>query len=115
LKCFSEQPSLLGQNQIKFRNEVIHKGKIPSRDEAIKYGQEVLDTIRPILHRVKSAFPQGVDKTVFEHLMNSRKADESQSVGTMSIGTIASLNNGSGKEPSLEEALSEKRWWRDRW
>ncbi|MEL7799689.1 hypothetical protein [Idiomarina loihiensis] len=115
LKCFSEQPSLLGQNQIKFRNEVIHKGKIPSRDEAIKYGQEVLDTIRPILHRVKSAFPQGVDKTVFEHLMNSRKADESQSVGTMSIGTIVSLNNGSGKEPSLEEALSEKRWWRDRW
>lgn len=75
----------------------------------------MLDTIRPILHRAKSAFPKGVDKTVFEHLMNSRKADESQTVVTMTIGSIVSLNDGSRKGPLLEEALSEKRWWRDRW
>ena len=115
LKCFAEKPSLLRQNQTTFRNEVIHKGKIPSRDEAVQYGQEVLDTVRPILHRVKAAFPKGVEKTVFQHLMNSRKGDESQPVGTMTIATILSLNDGSEKEPSLEEALSEKQWWRDRW
>ena len=115
LKCFSESPSLLRQSQIQFRNVVIHKGKIPSREEAIKYGQEVLDTIRPILRRVKADLPKGVEKTVLHHLMSSRKADESQPVGTMSIATIVSLNDGTGKEPTLEEALSEKRWWRDRW
>ncbi|WP_163560951.1 hypothetical protein [Halomonas sp. NO4] len=115
LKCFTEKPSLLRPKQTTFRNEVIHKGKIPSRDEAVQYGQEVLDTIRPILKRVKTTFPKGVEKTVFQHLMNSRKADESQPVGTMTIATILSLNDGSGKEPSLEEALSEKQWWRDRW
>lgn len=38
LECFSESPSLLRQNQIQFRNEVTHKGKIPSREEAINYG-----------------------------------------------------------------------------
>ncbi len=115
LKCFSEKPALLRQKQIKFRNEVIHKGKIPSRNEAVEYGQEVLDAIRPILRRVKTTFPKGMEKTVFQHLMNSRKADESQPVGTMSIATIVSLNDGSGKEPTLEEALSEKQWWRSRW
>lgn len=115
LRCFSESPSLLRQTQIQFRNEVIHKGKIPSREEAIKYGQEVLDTIRPILRRVKADLPTGVEKTVFQHLISSRKADESQPVGTMSIATIVSLNGGTEKEPTLKEALLEKRWWRDRW
>lgn len=115
LKCFSESPPLLRQKQIKFRNEVVHKGKIPSREEAIGYGQEVLDTIRPILRRVKAGLPTGIERTVLHHLMSSRKAGELQPVGTMSIATIVSLNDGTGKEPNLEEALSEKRWWRDRW
>lgn len=115
LKCFGESPSLLRPKQVQFRNEVIHKGKIPSREEALKYGQEVLDTIRPILRIVKAELPQGIEKTVLHHLMSSRKADESQPVGTMSIPTIVSLNDGTGKEPTLESALSEKRWWRDRW
>ena len=115
LKCFSESPSLLRQKQIQFRNEVIHKGKIPSREEAIKYGQEILDTIRPILRRAKADLPTGVEKTILHQIMNSRKAEEFQPVGTMSIATIVSLTDGTGKEPTLEEALSEKRWWRDRW
>lgn len=115
LKFFSDSPALLRTKQVQFRNEVIHKGKIPSREEAIKYGQEILDTIRPVLRRVKDDFQTGVVKTVLHHLMISRKADESQPVGTMSIATIVSLNDGTGKEPTLEEALSEKRWWRDRW
>lgn len=115
LKCFGEKPSLLRGKQITFRNEVIHKGKIPSRREAIEYGQEVLDAVRPILRRVKASLPNGVEQTVFHHLMASRKANEAQPVGTMSIATILSLNDGSGKEPTLEEALLEKQWWRDRW
>ncbi len=115
LKYFSESPPLLRQKQIKFRNEVVHKGKIPSREEAIGYGQEVLDTIRPILRRVKADLPTGIERTVLHHLMSSRKADESQPVGTMSIATIVSLNDGTGKEPNLEEALSEKQWRRDQW
>lgn len=115
LKCFSESPPLLRQKQTSFRNEVIHKGKISSREEAIEYGQEVLDIIRPILRRVKTTLPIGVEKTVFYHLMNCRQNDESQPIVTMSIPTIISLNDGEEKEPTLEEALSEKRWWRNRW
>ncbi|MBW0149563.1 hypothetical protein [Marinobacter arenosus] len=115
LKCFSERPALLRPKQIKFRNEVIHKGKIPSRSEAIDYGQAVLETIRPIMQRTKTALPIGVQQTVLNHLKNSRKQDESQSVTTMTIATTISLNDGSGNEPSLEEALSEKEWWRARW
>ncbi|WP_198527820.1 hypothetical protein [Pseudoalteromonas undina] len=114
-KAFSEPPVLLRQKLIELRNDVIHKGKIPSKEEAMAYGESILCVIRPILKRVKNEFPNGVQASVFNHLMESRKSDENQQVTTMSIATIISLNNGEDKEPTLEESLSNKKWWRDRW
>jgi hypothetical protein len=114
-KSFSKSPVLLHQKQIELRNDVIHKGKIPTREEAIAYGDSVLNVIRPIIKLVKNKFPNGVQSTVFNHLMESRKANENQQIGTMSIATIISLNNGEDKELTLEESLSNKKWWRERW
>ena len=116
-KSFSKSPVLLHQKQIKLRNDVIHKGKIPTREEAIAYGDSVLNVIRPIIKLVKNEFPNGVQSTVINHLMESRKANENenQQIGTMSIATIISLNNGEDKELTLEESLSSKKWWRERW
>lgn len=116
-KSFSKSPVLLHQKQIKLRNDVIHKGKIPTREEAIAYGDSILNVIRPIIKLVKNEFPNGVQSTVLNHLMESRKANENenQQIGTMSIATIVSLNNGEDKELTLEESLSNKKWWRERW
>ena len=114
-RAFSDSPDLLHQNQIKLRNDVIHKGKIPTRDEAVAYGEAVLNVIRPILNRVKNDFPEGVQSTIFNHLMDRRKVDEGQQVSTMSIATIISLSNGEDKEATLEESLASKKWWRERW
>ena len=114
-KSFLEAPVLLHQKQIKLRNEVIHKGKIPTREEAIAYGESVLNIIRPIIKLVKSKFPDGVQTTVLNHIRGNRKANENQQVGTMSIPTIISLNNDEDKELTLEESLSNKEWWREHW
>ena len=61
---FGTPPTLLSNRKVQFRNEVIHKGKIPTRQEALDYGQAVLDVIRPILKQVKEKYPEGVQKTV---------------------------------------------------
>ncbi|WP_378005896.1 hypothetical protein, partial [Aeromonas jandaei] len=104
-KAFSESPELLPQRQIQLRNEVIHKGKIPSREEAVAYGQSVLNVINPILKRVKNSFPEGAQKVVFNHVMESRQVDEAQQVGIMSIATIIHLASSEEKDVTLEESL----------
>lgn len=49
---FKTKPELLHDNLVKLRNEVIHKGKIPTKDEAIKYGQEILELITGYLKKL---------------------------------------------------------------
>src|SRR5690606_34252006 len=49
LQEMGEKPALLHPDHIKFRNQVIHKGQIPTKQEALEYGQAILDLIRPLL------------------------------------------------------------------
>lgn len=117
LQTFGKRPSLLDNAKVSFRNDVIHKGKIPNRDGALEFGQAVLDVVRPIMEQTKERFPNGVQQMVLEHLMKSRKTDEAGPVSTMSIATIVSLNSGESKHKtqSLREALSAVSWWRTHW
>lgn len=43
---FGTQPPLLTNSQIELRNNVIHQGYFPNKDECLKYGNVVLDCIR---------------------------------------------------------------------
>ncbi len=102
-------PKLLSNRKVKFRNEVVHKGKIPSRQEALDYGQAVLDVVRPILKQVKKKYPEGVRKTVFQHLNECRASeDNKRHISTMSIGTILNLSivDPGHNDRSLEESLA---------
>lgn len=111
---FGAAPPTLSNSRVAFRNEVIHKGKIPSRDEAVTYGQAVLDVIRPILRDTKKRFPNGVQKTILRHMTQCRSAsDEGRTVSTICIPTIISLSAGeqSHDEKSLKEALKGLRKW----
>lgn len=112
---FKESASLLPQSMITFRNEVIHKGKIPSKDEAIKYGNSVLAVLRPKLKLLQENFPDQVRSSVSRQLQGSaEKAGNHGQVVTMCVSTIISLSNGepSHHEKTLEEhliSLSESR------
>ena len=57
---FGTQPTLLQKKQIELRNAVTHRGKIPTHQEAIDYGQEVLDLLRGDVAKVQDACPDGV-------------------------------------------------------
>ncbi len=61
LMNFNEVPLFLSNNQMSFRNDVIHKGKIPTKNETIEYGNEVLKVIYPILSKLSTNFKKEID------------------------------------------------------
>jgi len=50
LREFNRRPQLLTDKHVQLRNKVIHQGYFPDRDECLKYGAEVLESIRSTIH-----------------------------------------------------------------
>ena len=105
-----QAPPLLSGSDQEYRNQVIHKGKIPTKDEALHYGNAVLAVIRPILKDLRKNHSDSVQKVIFKHLRTGgEKAQEKNlRTSTMSIPTIINLfhHTPSEHEPLLEDALT---------
>lgn len=89
-----QSPQLLHQEQIKFRNAVIHKGKFPERDKTIKFGQSVLDCAVPILQRLKSeSYSSALQEITMESIFNRSNAERKKGVNisTMAMPTFLCL------------------------
>ena len=52
---FSTQPNLLSNTLIRLRNQVIHQGYFPTKEECISYGSAVLDFIRATIKRLHAS------------------------------------------------------------
>ncbi len=103
-------PTLLHDKKVNFRNDVIHKGVIPTKEQALEYGNAVLEVIRPIFKQLKEKYTESIIKAILQHLGNIRnKGDIGKGGGTMSIGTILSLSitDPNHDNRSLEQAISE--------
>jgi hypothetical protein len=114
LSEFGNPPAILSNKNVQFRNDVIHRGKIPSRQEALQYGQAVLDLIRPQLIQLRDKCPEGIQAAVFQHMKSCRtQEDQGKQVATMSVATILSWSMGEGRdEPLLDKALTVMKTWR---
>lgn len=114
---FNELPELLSNAQVCFRNDVIHKGKIPTNDEAAKYGNSVFRVLRPKMLAVQERFPGYASKVAFKHLRDCRSdSDNGKLISTVSIPTIANLTPGEQSHcgKSLENHLLRLAEWRKR-
>ena len=77
---------------VSFRNNVIHKGYIPTYREACDYGEDVLCFVRPILDDVKTHH-ENLKMELIKRRMNrvKSKIDKSRSLNaTMAFPTIVS-------------------------
>lgn len=107
---FREPPYLLHTNAVNVRNAVIHKGKIPTKEEALHYGNSILKVLRPKLLSLKERFPEEIQKITLHHLRDSAPSGKlGRPVGTMSIGTMVSLtcDEPSTQSQTLEDYLIE--------
>lgn len=99
-------PITLSNKWRKFRNDVIHKGLIPKKEEAIEYGQEVLDLILPVLNDLKNNNEEEVQKIVFQHLRRIHsKGPVGTKKSTLSYTTIVSISAGKSGAKKLEDEL----------
>jgi len=117
LSEFEKAPNLLSNSKVAFRNDVIHRGKIPTRQEALAFGQAVLELVRSSLGELNYRCSQGIKKAVFQHLKNCREMGEKGiPSSTAGVTTIISLSDKTPghEEKTLEEALTEKtKWWEE--
>lgn len=75
-QAFGREPLLLNQNkEVPFRNSVIHKGYIPTKQEAIDYGNSVMKIIEQSLIDLKNKFPKETEFT-FEKYGYKKNAEE---------------------------------------
>lgn len=110
------RPLLLSNSQTQFRNEVVHKGKIPSRDEAIAFGEEVLTLVQKPLDSLKKHHPDQIHSEVMDVMKRLGKMASSKGLqmATMSIPTLISINRSvEDKKNSIQAALERvgsRRW-----
>jgi hypothetical protein len=109
LRDTGEVPPILTPNEVKFRNQVIHRGKIPSRREAIDYGQRILTLLRKLRDLVKTHFPNAEQKLMVMHLSAARQQAGNDPCATATIPTTFSLVQREDK--SLEESLNSLPRW----
>lgn len=97
-----------------FRNNVIHKGYIPSEVEVIEYGNLVYQFICRLIGELKVGAAEFMGKATFHHLACGRGASAGQPVSTMSVPTLISLVRAQGPAPHLRDALpgleKYRRW-----
>lgn len=70
LLCEGEEYTKISKNQIskrvKFRNDVIHNGNIPTKEEAIDYSNYVVSIISPINEKIKDKYSKVLKEIYFE-------------------------------------------------
>lgn len=71
---FGEKPCTLetGEEGVKFRNKVVHKGYIPNRDEAIAFGEKVYSVMAPLRARLSKEMEEACREVVFDVLHSLR-------------------------------------------
>lgn len=104
--CLREIPELLSQKQVEFRNNVIHKGIIPTEEEALKYGNAVMSMVRSQRKQLDESFSNEVTKVTLKYLPDSEDLFcINEQPFTMLTSTLTSLTNGDKSTTTLD-ALS---------
>ena len=95
----NQPPPVLTQKCVEFRNAVIHKGKFPTREEAIKFGEEVAAVAQEILSRLKNErCKDAVQQLILRRLRLGYAAAEAAGARASTHGqtTLFSLNGDGG-------------------
>jgi len=101
-----QTPQILSNREREFRNKVIHKGRIPEMNEAIEYGQKVLDLILQVLNDLKQSHEEEVHKMVSQHVERIvAKAPKGTQISTLSHITIVSISAEATGAKKLQDEL----------
>ena len=90
---FGETAPVMGNNAKSFRNNVIHKGEIPTREKTMDYAKTILELIDGPLGELQKAHMEAV-KEVFNHYApHYEPKSEDENVLTINHPTIVCAND----------------------
>lgn len=101
-----QNPTLLNPNtDVPFRNNVIHKGVIPTKEKTIEFGQKVIDIIYPICVEMQKMYKAEMDIQVSNNRLESYEKDYSYIWQSLTLVTL----NENEEKPNLKLHLSQER------
>lgn len=108
-----ETPQLLpdsGPTSRSFRNAVVHKGKIPTRGEAVAFGQAVIEIMHPQIVKLRSEASETLRRIVVERL--SAMETDAELVSTQFMNTAVSLSRVDEGPTDLETHIRQAEIFR---
>jgi hypothetical protein len=105
-----EEPPLLANKWIEFRNNCIHKGHIPSREKVLTYATEVVRIMDTIVTVLRSKYPDAVRLQIGKYLRARHVPGKLG--GTLHVPTVVSLVIERPSTRSFDERLQELDKWR---
>ncbi len=110
-KPYTSLPQAQIDKQTTLRNDVVHKGKIPTLKECVKYGEYVLDVVAPIEQVLLANYAAAHKDECFAHARDVSKA-KSSPITVLSIFSV--FNAALQSAHKLEPALARLRKLRER-
>lgn len=90
----NEKPVYLSDKNIQFRNAVVHKGRFPTEQEAIDFGNVVMSIINPIVRRLKERGSDNVLHAVIDYSKAVLSVTKQQVTSSLCHNTTISLAYG---------------------
>ncbi len=113
LNEFGESADPAEKKQVEFRNNVIHKGYIPKREETLEYGGYVLKYIFNTAKKLRAMHKTGVEKTVNrKQLINGPKHGSYLTVSIPTIIHMSARDDEFGNK-TFEESLQRLTEYRE--
>jgi len=108
VKEIKKVPLLLNSKSVSFRNEVIHKGSIPYREQSLEYGENIRNIVNNAISEMKSHFGDALVKAYESYLP---KVEGEEDSFACNVTTVLDVCSGPEFKPddvrnkSLEEII----------
>lgn len=112
---YKESPIVIDNKKVSFRNSVIHKGKIPTKEEAYEYMDYIYKYIQNELKKMKENFNEDIQNVVFDELILKRKEakiPENENITTSVDSVLISL--AKKNESELKEELNHLKEYKEK-
>lgn len=112
LNEFGVEAPYLSNKMIQLRNETVHKGYIPTHNDVINYGSEVLKIILPILKSLKEDYTEQIGLITMHRLaeLTKKHSESGLQQSTMSPFSSLGLTHGDyNYDVTLEELIDKSR------
>lgn len=96
LKCIRKKSLLLDNDAVSFRNDVVHKGCIPNKEQALEYGEKVRKIVNNAIFEMRTCFGDALYRAYDYYLPKVEGEEDSFSCN---ITTILSVCN----DPEFEK------------